>query len=78
MSKLEEIKQLFADYQSEDMETRLKSMRIIQTRYYEDILYLLSLIEEKDKALAFYVKEEAWNMPGVYRGEVARKALRGE
>jgi hypothetical protein len=88
VNKLGEIKQLFADYQSEDMETRLKSMRIIQTRYYEDILYLLSLIEEKDKALTFYADEATYDVEHLDKhgyiiidkdnGDIARKALRGE
>ncbi|MNM07324.1 hypothetical protein D3C81_173640 [compost metagenome] len=49
--------------------------------YYNDVEYLLSLLEEKDKALAFYADEENWHYDksgdGMIGdgGDIARKAL---
>jgi hypothetical protein len=55
---------------------------------FDDMRYLLSLIEEKDKALAFYADEATYDIDHLGKhgyiiidkdsGNIARKALRGE
>jgi len=77
MSKLTEIK----EYVNGTDEKRF----IPGIRYFEDVSYLLSLLEEKDKALAFYADGNHYTTEYLgkgmaetrvrERGEIARKAL---
>lgn len=79
MNKLTEIKQ---KYEHADK----RSTPAIGTRYYhismDDLGYLISLLEEKDKALAFYADRDNYDFNGRYsipmfndNGDIARKAL---
>lgn len=67
MSKLTEIKR---DYEASKLIN--ENCTTIPMSWYG---YLLSLLEEKDKALEFYADKETWNKPGVDQSEIARKAL---
>lgn len=78
MNKLTEIKQRLDGLKNRG---GLKGLGAYAARQYfhefaeEDITYLISLLDEKDKALTFYADKETWNKPGVDQSNIAHKAL---
>lgn len=82
MSKLTEIKEKLPEYQhfekTSDGQIRVLGniYRLSSEKYHEDVTYLLSILEEKDKALAFYADENrTFEEISDDGGFIARKAL---
>jgi hypothetical protein len=91
MSKLEEIKQCMKTLHNPDQSNLYQfhpAADKVDEHKVEWIIHLLSLIEEKDKALAFYADEATYDIDHLGKhgyiiidkdsGNIARKALRGE
>ena len=67
MNKLAEIKEAKEEYEAKGFMPHIESVGEIErvscefhNKAYDRISYLLSLLEEKDKALAFYEDVENW------------------